>query len=929
MRHVLPLSGFLLCGLLLTACSGGARGPAMPAPDVPAAPAGQLSPAFIPTAVTSDLTAGFGTFGTLGGTLNLETLEVELDPLPRRTQLGETFDLDITDFTNENPCPDCMQISGIGLTGNGTINVAVSMRHPFKTTTFFQTRPDLNVFDVRVIAILAGTDQSNSILTIPDNSTTPTSTIGNFGAVVNADGFTSHFDSRAEDTRYFNPAKSLSGNINAFKRYFVDPEKVDPFEPTNPDGWNVMPIASPIQTQIFEIDPAALIGGPTVSFVLVAEAAWGVARNLQLPVDDPGGRFNPKYWLPEFNQHEPWRVEVEVTDNNLRAGQGGSSISFTVRVADWQAGEVLDPAFPNLGNLRGLAVASDVARVRVAIPGVNNAGASQNTPSSGNGSAASPYVYSFTLANAEGAAGGDYWGLVAAEDQLNGSSAGPQRVPELGFPRQGAEIINYVGYQTFPVRVGDINFPPQVTVTMTPASGLLDAGQSAQFEAFVTDANPQDTHVIEWDFDYDATEGFEVQGTGVTIGRQFNIPGPFTVAVRVTDSGIPPQVTFLNNAAQVKVNGSVQPFRPFDAARFDRTPSAGGQAGFGFTSTGALLLAFSGLDNGEDVFISRTTNGINWADPGNLSLAAAGNQTTPVLTVAGQAALVVWEDAGAIVGAISTNGGVNWNTNIPIAPAGRLPAVASTSPAIFYVAYETAGDVFIEANVTGNLGDFTGPVTRLNDETDGLQSRPALAASPNTDRVYAAWEDEREPLFGIDIYGAIATGRATSISVNRALSDDRSNANDTQPALATGTSGDWVGLVYRSTRYRITGDILFQKSINQGVQFQPAVVLTAGPLASYSSPSIAVRNDVSAVLVAYTRATAPATQGVRYQVSTDGGSFFKPMVDAQAQAGVDPLPTVAMQPQVGENIVVAWTDTRNAASGVFGQVFIRLGYEFR
>lgn len=930
-RCTLPLA--LLSLTLLVACSGGSgttpATPATPEPAVEPATSGGPSPQFIPTAITDQHVAGFGTFGTLGGTLDLTDLSLTLDPPARNAQLGETFDLDITDFTNENPCVDCMRIDGVQVNGQGQIVLGVSLRHPFKTPSFFFSRPDLNVFDARVILVLGGTDSSNQILTIPDNATAPTTTSGNFGAVANADGFTSHFDSRAEDPRYFDPPKNLAGNINAFKRFFVDPVKTEPFEPTVPSGWNVMPIASPMQVQEFVIDPARLGSGTTVPFVLVAEAAWGVARNKALPDDDPGGRFNPKYWLPEFNQHEPWKVDVEVLNNGLTALQGTSSVQLRVRVADWQAGETVDLNYPDLGNLRGLAVASDVARVRVAIPGVNNVGASQTTPTSGAGSFSDPYIYNFTLQNAEGASTGTYYALVAAEDNLNGSDAGPQRVPELGFPRQGAEIQNYIGYAVAPVTVKDINFPPQVLTSFTPEGGIIDVGQQACFEADVTDLNAEDTHLIEWDFSYDAAVGFTAEGTGASICHTYTAPSINVVAVRVTDNGNPPQSVFINNVATIRVNGIVGPFRLFDAARFDKTPPDGGQSGLGFVSTGPLLLLFSGQDVGEDIFISRTTNGQTWSAPANLSVQAAGDQKRPDMAIAGQAVMIAWEDGAGIRGALSTNGGQNFQAGFQIAANGTLPSVAATQPTIFYVSYSNGGDVFIKANAMGNLGDFTGAATIVNDVTDGLQTRPDMVADPDQDRVYLAWEDSRDPAFGIDIYGATATNRGTTISVNRALSDDRGSADDTEPAMAVAQSGDWVGVVYRSKRYRTTGDILFTKSINQGTTYQPAVVLTAGPVATYSSPTISARNDLTAVMVAYSRLTGTSDYTVRYHISSDGGSFFKAPIDSGAVAFADPSPTVALQPNAGQNISLAWTDQRNAGTQDFGQIFFMLGYEFK
>ncbi|HYE77505.1 MAG TPA: PKD domain-containing protein, partial [bacterium] len=667
------------------------------------------------------------TFGTLGGTIDPATLQVTLDQLPRTGQLGETFDLDITDFTSENPCADCLRIEGVGVAANGHLLVDISLRHPFKDQSFFFTRPDLNVFDTRVIAILDGTDSTNTIRTYPDNSTAQEDTRGNFGAVVNQDGMTSHFDSRAEDPRYFDPPKNLRGNINAFKRYFEDPRRVDPFFPQDPEGWNVMPIASPKESQVFELDLDRLGGGGApIPFVLVAEAAWGVARDRRLPDDAPGGRFNPRYWLPEFNQHEPWRVDVTVDTNTLIEDDTTSRVDFTVRVSDWQHGGVVDPNYPDVNNLMGLDVQSDVAQVQAVIPGVNEEGQTVATPESGTGTAEDPLVYRFSLQNQNAADPGSFYGLVAAVDTLNGSSAGPQRVPDLGFPRLGAEIINYVGYRVFPVTVRRVNRPPSVVVTReSPEDGIVDPGGEACFSADVVD-DPGEGATIEWDFSFDATEGFQVEGTGEEVCATFNEPGIFTIAVRVTDDGDPPLTILDLEASQVRVNGVGAPFRPLDAGRRDRTANDGGQSAMAFTGGGALVMAFSGMGNGEDVFASRTVNGLVWSTPVNISN-AGGTQTNPDMSIVGNAVLVVWEEDGSSIrGAISTDGGVSFGPPFLIAPNGLTPAVTGNLPTTFYVAYSNGGDVFIEANATGNLSDFSGNGTIVNDETDGLQTRPDL-----------------------------------------------------------------------------------------------------------------------------------------------------------------------------------------------------------
>ena len=931
----------LTSGLVALSCSSAdtpAPNPVAPSETVaPAAsvPEPQVSPGFVPSIATDDVIAGFGAFATIGGTIDPETLEVRLDEPLRSGTIGEIFDLDITDFTNEDPCPDCMQVTGFGVNASGNIELEVGLRHPFKDEVFFFTRPDLNVFDPRVTLIIGGFETAPGIRVFPDNAAVDTDLVANLGVVVNADGMTSHFDSRAEDTRYFDPPKGIQGNVNPYKRYFEDARNVQPFIPTDPEGWNVLPIASELQTQVFEINPNRLLSQDgAVPFVLVAEASWGQGRDLSLPEDDPGGRRNPVYWLPAFNQHEPWRVEVAVTGNTLEAGQAVGSLDLDIRVSDWQAGLAGDPTYPTIGNFGAVPETSDVTAVFAAAPGVNGAGVSTTDRIGGTGTATDPYVYNLSFTNADGADAGTFYGVVAAQDSLHGSSAGPQRVPELGFPRQGAEVINYAGYNTFEFTIGEINFEPSLDpATLDPANGIINAGDELCVTANILDVNPNDSHTVQWDFSYVEADGFQPEGTGLSTCFTYNDPGLFTIAAQVTDDGDPPLMGFNDNVGQVKVNGVRFPIAPFGITRLDMTPVDGGQHAVGFTNLGHLVLTWTGFSllTGSDIFLSISQDlGSSFAAPFNIT-EAPGDQKNPSLSVLDRSIFVAYEDGTGISGTFSTNGGTVYEPPFQIHPNGTRPSSAVAAPNLFYVAYSNGGDVFLEVNTLAALNDFSGDPELLNDVVDGLQTRPDIVVNPTSDTVFAVWEDDRAPEFGVDIYGTRVTNRGIGVEVNRLLSTDRGPGDDTEPSLAIAPAEDTVVLGFRTEQFRGTGDIMTLRSTDGGVTWLPGAVPTSGEFGTFDSPSVALNGNNSTMMLSYTKSiTDPSfATAFNYHLSGNLGATFEAPIDPMGRSFRDPNTTVAVPAaQQLPVTVLMWTDQQENEMDDFGTLVMQWGFNF-
>jgi len=158
--------------------------------------------------------------------------------------------------------------------------------------------------------------------------------------LVNADGFTSHFDSIVTDERYFIGGSDVLGNINPFLRYFQD-NTVSEFDPHAPSGQNVMPVGSAFETRTAQLSSWGCEG---LKLYLVADVAYGHSATYL-------NRPDPQYYLPEFHRTEPWRIEYWNENNNLDGANPASTADIMVQVFDWQHGATVDPDYPNPDNL--------------------------------------------------------------------------------------------------------------------------------------------------------------------------------------------------------------------------------------------------------------------------------------------------------------------------------------------------------------------------------------------------------------------------------------------------------------------------------------------------------------------------------------------------------------------------------------------------
>jgi hypothetical protein len=429
---------------------------------------------------SSDVLA-YKAFGIYDISIDTQTLTGEIIPARNASAIGDVFDSDLTQFLIKTPCYNCIRIDGISNPGDDQIQVGFAIKHPFGDIT---KRPDLHGFDVRGILLSKGNwGFPSTIVRLGEMSFTTAE--ANVSLLANADGYTQHFDSLAEDTHYFDPPKyNYDANINPYKRYFENPS-VAAFDPNNPVGHNVMKTGASWETQYYVFNVPQ--GATALDFGFIVDCSYGVSAKFS-------NRFTPYYFLPEFNRKEAWKVEASIISNDLESGNTTSTAQIKVEVCDWQAGLAADPNYPDTTNLSGISADSDVASVSVDLANVATL-SEVTSPVSGSGTYADPYIFNLTVTNSQGAVSGWYYALIAVRDDLQGQQ-GPIGIPEspAGFPFEGPDIYDYSTYQVLPIRISGT--PPDIT--SATVSTPIAAGDQVPVSADISEWDGDDL-IIQWE----------------------------------------------------------------------------------------------------------------------------------------------------------------------------------------------------------------------------------------------------------------------------------------------------------------------------------------------------------------------------------------------------------------------------------------------
>lgn len=480
-----------ILAVLIAGCSGGTN------PSAPDLPSGSNSIESGSKEPIEGLSDGF--LGAYQISINPDTLKYEINPARDLSAIGDVAIIDITKYFIANPCTDCFDIDSIGLTSDNNLDVIFKMKHPFPATA---GREDLNVFDVRGIMILDGNTSFNTLpfIDIDGDGFVDEAPTGDFDTLINADGYTYHYDYIAQDLYDL----EKNGNLNPYRLFFNE-NNPDPDATGNQMPWHKMTKGSPFDKKHYLLKLNQ--SGETLDFIFVIECFYGQSAIFGLPPEEPGSRQNPLYFNPEFNSKEAYRVDVDLT-GNLVEENTSSSTTVTVRVEDWQNTTV--PGW-NINNIASIRYRSDVASVSLTAPEISTPVQTKTAADTGNGTRFNPYVYTFQLTNVNNAPHGEYTGLIAVMDQYQEDGRVIQGVtPSVKF----ATFTNYQAVK-FIVNEAAANTPPVAIADANP--NPAEHGQTVNL--IDTNSYDDDTDdsisLYEWDFDYDGIT-FDIDHSSAT-----------------------------------------------------------------------------------------------------------------------------------------------------------------------------------------------------------------------------------------------------------------------------------------------------------------------------------------------------------------------------------------------------------------------------
>lgn len=614
MWHPRPLILLALLGTTLAtaaACNSGAgsSSPATPSPTPDALP--QLTGfADLPTGLLphgDGLFSGNGVLGVYQGTVSADGTAT-LEPVAGRSgaALGDSYLVNIDQYMGGGFCADCVKVAGVGMpttdpVRGSTVEVLFAARHPIALPPDVPTpgpkdRLDLHVHDVQALIVAEGSNvYTTKAKVVRGESVVRNPVRLNASMLVNADGYSSQLD---PDIDNFFPTNS---NVHPYKILFEDDANgnynpaVDPLngypDLRQPTGHNVMPMGADYRTTPFQffIGPNA-----TREFLMVVTCSYGISA--QGRGTDVGKRMNPRYFLPLFNLKEAWKVKATVTANGLIGSSASTTATVQFDVWDWQQTAQVDPLFSGgSSNLNRLDRASKLRSAEIEVPALGFSKILSTADFSGNGQEGTPLTSTVVINNAALAPGGDYWGLIAIRDDLEGIETNVR-----AFGRDLTtlyDLRDFSTYQTFLLTVAPAPNPPVAIINTNPSPAIADATVPIQFDGSASFDTDGTITAYAWDFNYSGNpQDFEAQATGAVVNMPYAVPGVYTAALAVTDNNTPALVGFdtvqvtINCPSSVPVTCAVtaQPAYTGFAVNTDWSLE-NGKLDMGFLSTGQLI----------------------------------------------------------------------------------------------------------------------------------------------------------------------------------------------------------------------------------------------------------------------------------------------------------------------------------------------------
>jgi hypothetical protein len=538
-KTILIISAVLIIMLSLS-CSNGTN------PLVPSNSTGNPQSEFAPDVSNGTIPSDSakvdnrGVFGAWRVVLDPATLTAEMVPARNAQGIGLIVDSDLSQFLTVTPCSDCMSIARFYQDGYENYALELKMKHPFPNGA---ARPDLHGFDVRAIFIMYYSDPTvyTGINVMRPGAVSEPATLNEFNTgLLNADGYTSHYDELTTDSRYFIGGTDIPGNLNPYLRFFEDDSDAA-FDPLDPQGHNVMPTGSNVYTRTAILQKDTL--NRLFEMYIVADVAYGQSAVF-------ANRQNPQYYLPAFNRTEPWRVEYWIANNNLKYNDAASTAEVMVQVFDWQHNATVDPNYPDPANLDGMPVSSKVTQLELYIPKFQNNPIIVTAPESGSGTPSDPLLYKMTVTNQNTWSSNTY-GLLAVRDELYGHT-GRLPIPPTpaGFPYATLDILDYAFYTWIAV---NIKYPGMVvpleyivnTDLYFPWDDMLadkaGAVSSTTIHPYYFPDPSHEKYLYQWDYDYNGVD-FAADSSGAPSPNiEFANGGKKNVGLKISTASAPPR----------------------------------------------------------------------------------------------------------------------------------------------------------------------------------------------------------------------------------------------------------------------------------------------------------------------------------------------------------------------------------------------------
>jgi len=790
-------------------------------------------------------------FGAWEVKVNTKTLTAEIIPARNSAAIGDTFDSDLSQFLMVSPCSNCLQIGAVRIGEDEDILLDIYMRHPFKNIA---TRPDLHGFDVRAIFMSAAQWSSTvPISYMRLDGDEPDITLDAW-FLLNADGFTSHYDELVMDDRYFIHSVDCPTNLNPYLRFF-ESYTTGTFDPQAPSGYNVMPVGSGnyMRTAVFYGGD-----GTDLFFYIVADVAYGQSAVL-------ANRTSPQYYLPAFNRTEPWRMEYWIENNNLSVTDANSTADVVVQVFDWQHNATVDPAYPNPANPSGVKESSKVTQVILSMPDMMNDNVVATVPESGDGSPQNPLQYRLQIKNEKLTDWRENWGVVAVRDELYGAMAPSGRLPvpasPAGFPYETQDILDYSYYGAIFVNTPD--YPMSDDLEYNNEIDLYeDTTFTYGYTEITADFFMDPSHrkfQYKWDYDYDGVT-FDIDGSGMPSPR-FEAPvGKTFVGLRIRTNSVPPR-------EYIYTIPVYRPGEEYDISLSDEGTQADITSSRGSNSIAVLgekvVVAFSSNKTGNrEIYVSIY-------DP-IAPLTLCSRVTTTIGSCYDPVLAIIEEGANAGIYVVFTcrNGDDKYimsSFGNPYAggfPAGNIKTITSVSgisttvnqPCLVtngtdlivyyhrFRAIPTPADVIRVSKSTDFAQTWSLPTSV--DGTSDSQLNPSAIYFSRDHRYYVVWDDGRDlSTRGRDIYMTYSPDTdGITYNTPENLSTAPGIIHEDEPSIASYNSR--IGIAYLQYAQGQTNKSLYLMDMPSSGLYKSVIKVDAPPaLETILSPSLGMGNE--------------------------------------------------------------------------------------